>query len=154
SKVPLALGFSRGGRYLASAAWTPPSPTHEVKVWDAAAGRALAEWTGDGRVWGLDFSPDGRLLALAGPGRSVTVVDWQTRATVPDVAGEGGATAVAFSPDGKQLASAEVDEGVVKVWDVTGGDSRAAGQPRHTLRGIDGPYRLAYSPDGRRLAAI
>jgi WD40 repeat protein len=155
TKVPVALRFSRDGCFLASAAWGgAAAPAHEVKVWDVAGGRALAEWAGDGRVWGLDFSPDGRLLAAAGPGRSVTVVDWRTRETVLDVAGDGGATAVAFSPDGKQLASAERDGAVVRVWDVPEGDSRSAGQPRHVLGGFGQPFALAYSPDGRRLAAV
>jgi dipeptidyl aminopeptidase/acylaminoacyl peptidase len=84
----------------------------------------------------------------------LTVVDWRTRQTVLAVAGDALATAVAFSPEGKQLASAEPEGGVVKIWDVTGGDSRTAGQPRHTLRGFDQPFGLAYSPDGRRLAAV
>jgi WD40 repeat protein len=154
TKVPLALRFSRDGLRLASAAWSSAAPAHEIKVWDTVAGRPLAEWTGDGRVWGLDFSPDGRLLAAAGPGRSVTVVDWQTRQTVLDVAGEGEATAVVFRPDGKQLASAELHGEVVKVWDVAEGDSGAGGPPRHSLRGFAYPLGLAYSPDGRRLAAV
>jgi WD40 repeat protein/tRNA A-37 threonylcarbamoyl transferase component Bud32 len=154
TKIPLAVRFSRDRRYVASAAWSSGAPTHEVKVWDAADGKLLAEWTGDGRVWGLDFSPDGRLLAAAGPGRSLTVVDWQTRRTVLDVAGDGRATAVAFSPDGKQVASAEPDGAALKIWDLTEGDGRSTGQPRHTLRGFDQPYGLAYSPDGRRLAAV
>jgi WD40 repeat protein len=155
TKVPVALRFSRDGRFLASAAWGgPAAPTHEVKVWDAAGGQALAEWAGDGRVWGLDLSPDGHLLAAAGPGRSVTVVDWRTREAVLDVASDGWATAVAFSPNGEQLASAEMGGGVVNIWDVMGGNSRVAGRPRHTLRGFDGPFGLAYSPDGRRLAVV
>jgi WD40 repeat protein len=160
TKVLWALRFSRDGRYLASAAWGPGTPTHEVKVWDAAGGRQLAGWTGDGRVWGLDFSPDGRLLAAAGPGRSVTVVDWRTREAVLDAAGGGQAVSVVFSPDGKQLATAELGGDAVKIWNVTGGDSRAVGRPRHTLRGFNQPFSLAYSPDGRpagwppRLAAV
>jgi WD40 repeat protein len=154
TKVPLALRFSRDGRYLASAGWGPAAPTHEVKVWGAADGRPLAEWTGDGRVWGLDFSPDGRLLALAGPGGSVTVVDWRTREAVLDVAGDEQTVSVVFSPDGKQLATAGRGGDVAKIWDVTGDRSRATGQPRHTLRGFDQPFGLAYSPDGRRLAAV
>jgi len=155
SKFPVALRFSRDGRFLASAAWGgPAAPAHEVKVWDVAGGPALAEWAGDGRVWGLDFSPEGRLLAAAGPGRSVTVVDWRTHETVLDVAGDGWATAVAFSPDGKQLASAEGDGAVVRVWDVPEGDSRSAGQPRRVLGGFGQPFALAYSPNGRRLAAV
>src|SRR5262249_27930546 len=131
--VPVALCFSRDGRRLASAAWTPPAPAHEIKVWDVVAGRPLAEWTGNGRGWSLDFSPAGRLLATAGPGRSVTVVDWQTRQTVLDVAGDGEATAVVFRPDGKQLASAELGGEVVNVWEVPGDEARAAGQPRHAM---------------------
>jgi WD40 repeat protein len=155
TKIPVALRFSRDGRFLASAAWGGAAASaHEVKIWDVAGGRAVAEWAGDGRVWDLDFSPDGRLLAAAGPGRSVTVVDWRTREAVLDVAGDQWATAVAFSPDGKQLASAERDGAVVKVWDVPDGDSRLAGQPRQVLGGFDQPCALAFSPDGRRLAAV
>jgi WD40 repeat protein len=154
AKVLWALRFSRDGRYLASAGWGPGAATHEVKVWDAADGRPLAGWTGDGRVRALDFSPDGRLLAAAGPGRSVTVVDWQTREAVLDVAGDQQALSVVFSPDGKQLATAEPGGDFVKIWNVTGGDSRGAGRPRNTLRGFAQPFGLAYSPDGRRLAAV
>jgi WD40 repeat protein len=154
TKVPLALRFCRDGRRLASAAWSPAAPAHEIKVWDAVAGRPLLEWTGDGRIWGVDFSPDGRLLAIAGPGRYVTVVDWQTRQTVLAAAGDRETTAVVFRPDGQQLASAELLGGVVNVWDVAPSDPRKGVPPRHTLRGFAQPLGLAYSPDGRRLAAV
>jgi WD40 repeat protein len=84
----------------------------------------------------------------------VTVVDWRTREAVLNAAGDEWAMAVAFSPDGKQLASAEAGGAGLKIWDLPQGAGRSAGRPRHTLRGFDHPFGLAYSPDGRRLAAV
>jgi WD40 repeat protein len=156
ANAPIALRFSGDGRYLATAARNIATPSsHEVKVWRPTDGLVISEWTGAGKVWALDFSPDGRLLALTAIGRPVTVVDWRARQTVLEFASDGSATGVAFSPDGKQLASAERGAGVVRVWNVTGERARAEKQPLHTLRATDQePYRLAYSPDGRRLAAV
>ena len=82
------------------------------------------------------------------------MVDWRTHETVLDVAGDGWATAVAFSPDGQQLASAELGGAVLKIWDLTGGAWRSTGQPRRVLGGFGQPFALAYSPNGRRLAAV
>ena len=53
--------------------------------------------------------------------------------------------AVAFSPSGERIATASLD-GTVKFWD-------ADGSERLTLTtSEDGAGRLAFSPDGRRLA--
>ena len=60
---------------------------------------------------------------------------------------------VAFSPDGALLASREPagvlkPEGALKLWDVaTGREVRTLGGPGRGLRAV------AFSPDGRRLAA-
>jgi WD40 repeat protein len=154
TKRPRALRFSRDGRYLATAAWEPPGPAHEIKVWDAADGQVLAEWTGEGSVFGLDFNPDRRLLALAGPGAAVTVVDWATREKILEVATSEAQISVAFSPDGKRLASADLGGDGVTVWGLARMVPPERIRPVYVLRGLDHPFGLAYSPDGRRLAAI
>ena len=72
---------------------------------------------------------------------------------LPDIA----ARSLAFSADGKQLASGH-QYGSVRVWDV---DETVAGEEINTARAsahdptsvTAGVVSLAYSPDGKRLAA-
>jgi len=56
---------------------------------------------------------------------------------------------ITFSPDGKLLASGGAD-GVVRVWDVETGASRATMAPRRRDAMV---FALAFAPDGKTLAA-
>lgn len=109
-------------------------------------GEAVAELTGlDGEVQAVAFSPDGQLVAGAGPGGQVLV--WPVGGGDDPVAIDAGAEvfALAFSPDGSRLATA--GGGPIEVFDVPSGES-AGTLPRSSGEG----EALAWSPDGRWLA--
>jgi WD40 repeat protein len=102
------------------------------------------------QIFDLAFSPDGKLLALAGF-REVRLVDATTKQTIATLAGEADTVrAVAFSKDGALLAAAgglPARSGEVKIWDV--------GQRKlvHTIGGhADCIYGVAFSPDGKSIA--
>ena len=100
-----------------------------------------------GSVWGVSFSPDGRLLATASEDETAWVWDPATGEHLRTLAGHAdGVRGVAFSPDGRLLATASRDE-TARVWDP------ATGKRRRMLTGHTGSvWGVSFSPDGRLLA--
>lgn len=101
-------------------------------------------------IFDLAYSPDGKLLALAGY-REVRLLDATTKQEVAVLEGHAGAVrALAFSRDGQFLAAAgglPARSGEVRVWDV------ASRKLLHTIHGhSDCIYGVAFSPDGKSVA--
>jgi WD40 repeat protein len=153
------LRFSGDGKVLVTGACDLSRATHahEIKIWDAATGRLLAELAGRGPIYNTVFHPDGRRLALAGHDGRLTVIDWSHPDKPISLEGHNGeVTAIAFSADGRFLASSGYRDRTIKIWDLSvlssgAGTSR---KPVHTLPAPLFLGDLAFSRDGRRLAAI
>jgi WD40 repeat protein len=157
----LGVNFSRDARWLATLSYDGT-----VNLWDASTGRqAHALTTADDPMAGLvQFnplqgnqlwnearawkSPDGRWVAVLGPGNTVELRDAATQRKLYTLAGhEDRIYSVAFSPDSKLLATT-AGHGPVLVWDV------ASGRLLHELAGHTGWVGpLTFSPDGRLLVS-
>ncbi len=75
---------------------------------DATLVRQLAPQ--EGAIFALDWSPDGKRVAVAGAGASVNLYDPETGASLGACKGHtAGIYAVAFSPDGAHLATGGFD---------------------------------------------
>ncbi len=147
-----------GSRVVAAALWRlkEKGEAREVRVWDVDRAETLA-------VLHPAVAPDPFLrgaVALSPDGGRLAFDDYsgeQARVRVWDV-GRGQETLAlplasavvmftTFSADGSLLAAVDV-KGRIVLWDA------ATGRPLHS-RPLQGPwFRLAFSPDGRRLAAV
>jgi WD40 repeat protein len=102
------------------------------------------------QIFDLAYSPDGKLLALAGY-KEVRLVDPATKQEFAKLSGHAGTVrAMAFSHNGKLLAAAgglPGRSGEVLIWDV------AQRKLLHTIHGhADCIYGVAFSPDGKSVA--
>jgi RNA polymerase sigma factor (sigma-70 family) len=122
-----------------------------VRLFDTATGGAIRAIRGHKHMAvSLTFSPDGRLLATGGSqhDNDIRVWDVATGREVRVISTGAVVLAASFSPDGKVLA-AGLGDGRLDLWDV------ATGKEVRNLEGVlDRAYAVAFSPDGRFLAAI
>jgi WD40 repeat protein len=131
------VAFSPDGSLIATANGYMPNG---VRLFSASTGRLASQVTGD-YANALAFSPDGKQLAAATGYLNQGVVVWDAAAGTKIRTLAGGSGSVAYSPDGKFVATGG---GKVELWNPT------SGAP---IRELDATDVLAFSPDGRMLAA-
>jgi WD40 repeat protein len=147
-----ALAWSGDGRNLAAGGGKEDGPGW-VTVWDAETRAVLGTLKGVGLVKFLAFHLDGTRLAIADHSE-MKVHLWDFAAgTLITHPGPKDVSCVGFTPDGKRLAALGYD-GNVHLCDARTGDEVLV------LRGVGPPPgsggftpRMAFSPDGSRIAA-
>jgi len=148
-----ALAFAPDGETVAAGHWDGT-----VHLWRAADGsllHTLAPETDYCRADGLAFSPDGRLLAVAGARseREHVVKVWTVSngRLDKDLELPREAKDVAFSPDGRWLAAGSAAG--ITLWEMPDGILRATLDHVTEAEETDWVTSVAFSPDSTLLAA-
>lgn len=120
-----------------------------VEIWNVSSGELLATLSGHSRqIRKMAFDHRGELLVTASDDTTAIIWDPQTAEPIHRLQGHSAVVFEAqFDPSRPEVATASGD-GTIKIWDVETGLLRITLPARREVLG------LAYSPDGRYLAAI
>lgn len=113
-------------------------------IWDSASGQKDVEVILEGGyVSGVEFSPDGRCVAIA-KGKTIYLLDARTLKVTAEFSGHASdVRMVRFASEGERLVSASSD-GTARVWNAD------TGKPMALLTGHTGIVESAvFSPDGK-----
>ncbi|HEX2915392.1 MAG TPA: WD40 repeat domain-containing protein [Chloroflexia bacterium] len=114
----------------------------------------LAEPGHTGEVYGLTYSPNGKLFASGGNASDRTIRLWDNRGNLVKViqTGHREVMSLAFSPDSKTLAAGFADD-TIQLWDAGSGNLLPT-----NFKPVDGAKNntesieaLAFTPDGKHL---
>jgi WD40 repeat protein/class 3 adenylate cyclase/tRNA A-37 threonylcarbamoyl transferase component Bud32 len=149
----VASAFSPGGKLLAT------TTIETTTLWDTdtwkPVGPPLRSSQG-GWEEGVDFSPDGRTLAISGPKGRVELWDVSTRKKLRELVDPGASadepalSVVRYSPDGRIIASGAKATNHVTLWDAATG--RVVAGPIITHPPGSGAQSISFSPDSKRIA--
>ena len=150
----ICLAFSPDSKSIASG-----NEDGNVNVWKTPTGQSRAILKGHTEgANSVRWGPDGQTLASASDDRTVKLWNGLTGGEPMTLRGFSGPLhSVAFSPNGRTLAAGTYGDhnspqpnGEITVWDLAKGPPHAALEPRAVHGGV---HALAFSPDGKTLAA-
>jgi len=141
---PQVIAFSPTGELMASG-----GDDGRILLWDVATGKMIKELSkGTDWVWGLAFSPNGRIL-MAGFHTEYQFRVWDTKTWALANTFDGDQAAdLAFSPDGSKVVTAGGGIHEANLWDVR------TGKQLFNLREAPGwVWAVAYDPKGKFVAS-
>lgn len=148
-----SVAFAPDGKTLASA-----SVDATIKLWDVQTGNVKQTLPGEyAKYLSVTFSPDGQTIASGSSEGKIKLWDARTgKLKQILVADSFSIPVVAFSPDGRSLASGSTQmkwDKTLKLWDVKSGEVKQNFYDRIDEFYMPTISTLAFSPDGKTLAA-